>query len=347
MQTTQTWPADGLESVPSCPVCGSLQRTMLYNDLTDRVFNVAPGTWSLYRCTQCESAYLDPRPNEATIGLAYAEYYTHITEDTPEAQPKNPLVRQLHAWVNDYINARYGLARKPAALGGRWLVPLVPSFKAKANARMRHLPKPPTFGGRLLDVGFGNGDFLKLATEMGWQAEGIDFDPEAVAVAEARGLNVRCASAADLSDQNEQFDIITLSHVIEHVHDPIGLLNNLYRLLKPGGLLWLETPNLDSLGAQRFGRNWRGLETPRHISLFNQTSLRASLANTGFEQINQYWHGAIAVSIYIESTEMAQKYNENKLDRKSFLWTALAAEFIELFDPKKREFLTFSGKKTK
>jgi len=320
---------------------------VLYTDLTDRVFNVAPGTWTLYRCTQCESAYLDPRPNQATIGLAYADYYTHTAEDAPESLPKNPLVRQLHAWVNDYINARYGLARTPAGFGGRWLVPLVPSFKAKADTKMRHLPKPPTNGGRLLDVGFGNGGFLKLATEMGWQAEGIDFDPKAVALAQSRGLNARCASAADLSAQHEQFDIITLSHVIEHVPDPIALLEDLYRLLKPGGLLWLETPNLDSLGAKRFGRNWRGLETPRHLVLFNPASLRMSLENVGFQQINQHWHGAIALSIYLESTEIAQKYNAHNPSHKGLSLIALTAELNQMIHPEKREFATFIAKKAK
>lgn len=345
MNELSEWPKDGLESVPNCPVCGSTQREVLYSDLTDRVFHVAPGKWTLHQCTQCQSAYLDPRPNQATIGLAYEDYYTHTAEDAPEALPKNPLVRQLHAWINDYLNARYGLSRKPAGLGGRWLVPLVPSFKAKADAKMRHLPKPPAEGGRLLDVGFGNGGFLKLATEMGWQAEGIDFDPKAVALAKARGLNVRCASAADLSAQNEQFDIITLSHVIEHVHEPIALLNNLYRLLKPGGTLWLETPNIQSLGFKRFGQNWRGLETPRHLTLFSPASLFKSLKNAAFEQIHQHWHGAIALSICIESAEIARKNHETYQGSRVLPLTATLTEINELFDSGGREFLTFSAKK--
>ncbi|HQT42409.1 MAG TPA: class I SAM-dependent methyltransferase [Halothiobacillus sp.] len=346
MQTLKPWPVDGLESVPNCPVCGNGRRELLYNDLTDRVFNVAPGQWTLYRCTQCESAYLDPRPNQTTIGLAYENYYTHTAEDTPEAQPKNLLVRQLHAWVNDYINVRYGLARKPAGFGGRWLVPLVPSFKAKADTKLRHLPRPPQDGGRLLDVGFGNGGFLKLASEMGWHAEGIDFDPKAVAVAKARGLNVRCASAADLSAQNEQFDIITLSHVIEHVHDPIILLKDLYRLLKPGGILWLETPNLDSLGAKRFGRNWMALDPPRHLVLFNTDSLRNSLAQAGFGQISPHWNGMVLFSIYAQSAAIARGHcGQDAVHQVTPSFTAILAELRGIVQPKKREYITFIARK--
>jgi len=346
MQTTKPWPSDGLEAVPNCPVCGNTQRELLYNDLTDRVFGVAPGIWTLYRCKQCESAYLDPRPNRTTIGLAYKDYYTHTAEDAPEAQPKSPLVRQLHAWLNDYINARYGLNRKPAGLGGRWLVSLVPSFKAKADAKLRHLSRPPTNGGRLLDVGFGNGGFLKLATEMGWNAEGIDFDPKAVEVARARGLKVRCASVLDLTERNEQFDVITLSHVIEHVQDPIALLNVLYRLLKPGGLLWLETPNIDSLGAKNFGRNWRGLETPRHLVLFNTESLKSSLTRVGFNQIRQEWNGMVLFSIFAQSTAISRgQCGQDALHQVSPSLTAIWAELRGIVQPELREYTTFIAKK--
>ncbi|MHB8921536.1 MAG: class I SAM-dependent methyltransferase [Halothiobacillus sp.] len=346
MQTLKPWPVDGLESVPNCPVCGNGRRELLYNDLTDRVFNVAPGQWTLYRCTQCESAYLDPRPNQTTIGLAYENYYTHTAEDTPEAQPKNLLVRQLHAWVNDYINVRYGLARKPAGFGGRWLVPLVPSFKAKADTKLRHLPRPPQDGGRLLDVGFGNGGFLKLASEMGWHAEGIDFDPKAVAVAKARGLNVRCASAADLSDQNEQFDIITLSHVIEHVHDPITLLKDLYRLLKPGGILWLETPNINSVGAKQFKQSWRGLEPPRHLVLFSPSSLRVSLERAGFQEIRQHWRGLIVFNIFASSSALVN--GMNAVNARHNGWPTInetAVELLEMINPNLREFITLAARK--
>ncbi len=346
MSELTDWPTDGLESVPNCPVCGSDQRELLYSDLTDRVFNVAPGKWTLHQCAQCRSAYLDPRPNEATIGLAYADYYTHTAEDAPEALPKNPLVRQLHAWINDYMNAHYGLSRKPAGLGGRWLVPLVPSFKAKADAKMRHLPKPPAEGGRLLDVGFGNGGFLKLATEMGWQAEGIDFDPKAVALAKARGLNVRCASAADLSAQNEQFDIITLSHVIEHVHDPVALLCALFALLKPGGMLWLDTPNLDSKGHKLFRMNWRGLEPPRHLVLFGGQTLMKVLQDCGFVGIQRRWRGMTVFSVYPECYALKRDKNHDQVGQQiTQNLREVLAELDEMFRPNRREFITLSAKK--
>jgi 2-polyprenyl-3-methyl-5-hydroxy-6-metoxy-1,4-benzoquinol methylase len=344
--TVETWPAEDLEFVPNCPICGGAQRSLLYGDLTDSVFGVAPGQWALYRCLNCESAWLDPRPTQATVGKAYEHYYTHVPEDDAASQSKSALVRQLHSWLSDYKNACYCLERRPVGFFGRWLVSLVPSLRAKANTQCRHLPRPPIDGGRLLDVGFGHGGFLKVASEMGWNAEGIDFDPKAVEVARARGLNVRCASVGDLSERKEQYDVITVSHVIEHVYDPLGLLEDLYRLLKPGGSLWLDTPNLSSLGAQRFGRNWRALEPPRHLTLFTFKSLRKSLEKAGFKNIHWHWHGMAVFFIYAESDAIAHGcYTEDGRRHLLPSVAAILAELWEMVSPSRREFLTVTAYK--
>jgi len=338
------WPAEELEFVPNCPVCGSPDRSPLYKGMTDRVFGVADGAWDLYRCADCASGWLDPRPSPESIGRAYENYYTHVSEDDVSMQPKSALVRQLHAWQNDYKNARYGLRRKPASFGGRWLVPLIPSLRAKADAQCRHMIRPPIGGGRLLDVGFGSGAFLEVAGEMGWNAEGIDFDPKAVELAKARGLNVSCVSAANLTKQENEYDVITLSHVIEHVYDPVPLLSDLYRLLKPGGVLWLETPNLESCGAQRFGANWRGLEIPRHLLLFNARSLRRVVSQVGFNKISQHWHAMVLFSIYTESNAIAD--GKSAIEASPQILPSLVAvidELREMLRPARREFLTFTA----
>jgi 2-polyprenyl-3-methyl-5-hydroxy-6-metoxy-1,4-benzoquinol methylase len=85
-----------------------------------------------------------------------------------------------------------------------------------------------------------------------------------------------------LDGQAAIFDVITLSHVIEHVHDVGGTLRACHRLLKPGGRLWLETPNVAALGHKVFGVNWRGLEAPRHLVLFSAPALKQLLQDAGF-----------------------------------------------------------------
>lgn len=336
-----TWPVDGLESVSRCPVCDNTQRSVLHAGLTDLVFRAAPGQWTLYQCAVCRSAYLDPRPTPDTISLAYTTYYTHDSEEHPTIRRIGRVRTWLHDALNGYMNARYGLARKPATAVGRWLIPLIPTLRAAADVECRHLLPPQTGPGRLLDVGCGNGRFVQLAHEMGWHAEGIDFDEQAVATGHKRHLRVRHGGIELLVNAQETYDVITLSHVIEHVHDPKGLLQKLHELLKPGGTLWIETPNLDSLGHRRYGANWRGLEPPRHLVLFNQGSLRRVLRDTGFQSVSQHWRGLVLYSVFAASEAIARNSEVTKASRQGKPQLSdVIAELYEMLVPRRREFLT-------
>jgi hypothetical protein len=70
---SENWPESGLEYLNHCPLCQSPTRTILHDDLQDKVFFCAPGIWKMWRCDNCHSGYLDPRPNKKTIGLAYSK----------------------------------------------------------------------------------------------------------------------------------------------------------------------------------------------------------------------------------------------------------------------------------
>ncbi|MCQ4188507.1 hypothetical protein, partial [Methylocystis suflitae] len=113
------WSETELESVYACPVCGCVDRKILQEDLIDNVFFIAPGKWTLYRCNRCRSAYLDPRPTQASIGKAYAAYYTHAVgiAETEFAQ-LGQFRRLRRMLVNGYLNKRYGTQRSPAAALG-------------------------------------------------------------------------------------------------------------------------------------------------------------------------------------------------------------------------------------
>src|SRR5207237_8067181 len=119
-----------------------------------------------------------------------------------------------------------------------------------------------------LEFGCGGVQFMSRRAEAGWNVGGIEPDPKAVQALRARkGFDVR-ASLADFGEGAEAFDVVTMSHVIEHVTDPIGTLRSLRRILRPGGLLLITTPNAASLGSRVFGKYWRGLEPPRHLNVF-------------------------------------------------------------------------------
>ncbi len=271
----RNWPTSDLEPVESCSVCGATDRALLYEGLRDRLFGVAPGVWRLVRCGQCGSAYLDPRPTEASIARAYEGYYTH------GAEPPAPPGDARRALLNSYLNARWGYTLRPALPVGHAIEVLVPMRAAIADRELRHQRSQP--GARLLDVGAGNGAFVAYARRHGWDAEGIDPDASAVATARDQGIPVRVGTLADLEDVADgTYASVTLSHVIEHLHDPVRELRRIHRLLAPHGQVWIATPNLQALGHRLFGRDWVGLDPPRHLVLFTTASLEAALRRAGF-----------------------------------------------------------------
>jgi 2-polyprenyl-3-methyl-5-hydroxy-6-metoxy-1,4-benzoquinol methylase len=298
------WPSDELEHVSQCPVCESADRQLLHDNLVDNVFFVAAGRWQMYRCMQCRSAYLDPRPDAASIGKAYETYYTHAAcgeqTESAKASARGRLKTRLS---NGYVNHRYGTARQPASAWGIPVARLFPRQRQKLDAAFRYLPKPRP-GQKLLDIGCGNGDFLVNARDAGWDVAGIDPDPKAVANAVQRGFDVSVGSVESLAELSGCFDAITISHVLEHVHRPRQVVQAIARLLKPGGVLYVDTPNIDSYGAKRWGPDWRGLETPRHLVLFNLSSLIGLLEASGFGDLSVKRRTVVRKFIYLSSLRM-------------------------------------------
>jgi len=323
----QPWPQEGLERVERCPICSEVDRTLLYGGLTDKIFFCAPGRWSLYQCPTCGAAYLDPRPTSATIAMAYSAYYTH--EEGDDA-PKGGFAHFKRRLRNDYLNARYNTDLQPAWKIGRWITFLWPQKRKQIDESVRHLPatgKP----GVLVDIGCGNGQFLGAAMQLGWEAWGVDLDPKAVETAQKTGATVMQGGFPDTGLPSAHFDIVTLSHVIEHVHDPLAALREAFRVLKPGGHIWIATPNIGSLGHARFGAEWRGLEPPRHLVLFNNISLQKALDSAGFIDIERKACLAQAAWFYQSSLRISRcqdPYDPNASGL--FLTLRLAAMFADL-----------------
>lgn len=340
------WPEEGLVRIEECPICNCSERVLLYSECTDVTFGIAPGRWTVWSCSRCGTAWLDPMPSPDKIGLAYTEYYTHGTADHPIVRRIGKMRSFVHDLVEGYAASRYSAQSDHASSLGRWLIPLIPSVRSAVDVEFRHLAKAPT-GGRLLDVGCGNGAFLERAEQLGWDAVGLEPDRKAFSVAQGRDLQVQCGGFEILDrEPAEQYDVITLSHVIEHVHDPKRLLGSAHRLLRPGGRVWLETPNLNSLGHRKFGRSWRGLEVPRHLVLFNCLTLREILRNSGFCNVSQMWRGLVLFSIYAESDAISRDVDPRGASRKGHppLLECLD-ELREMVRPERREFLTFTATK--
>lgn len=280
MSVDEPWPEEGLEYLGHCPVCRSEGRTLLYADLTDRVFQVARGRWTMYRCSACQSAYLDPRATPATIGAAYSGY----SQDSGEAPRtlRSAVVGFARRLMSGHLNSKYGYDFEPSLKAGRVILPLLPGIRGMAERHVRSLPLVSQQA-RLLDLGCGTGDFLMTMRDGGWNVEGIEPDEQSVRQAHDRGLDVRPGVLTEENAPAELYDAITLSHVLEHLHEPTSTLRACFHALKPGGVIWIATPNIEAQGHRSFGRHWVGLDPPRHLAIVNSASLDRALVAAGFE----------------------------------------------------------------
>ncbi len=146
--------------------------------------------------------------------------------------------------------------------------------------------RPP---GRLLDVGCSAGFFLAAARDLGWEVAGVELNEDTAELARTRlGLDVRTGDLAGVSFEPASFDVLTLWDVIEHVPDPAETLRLAQRLLRPGGVLALSTPNLGGLFPQlsqpigRWTGYWTHPEPPAHLYQFSKKTVVRLLEVTGF-----------------------------------------------------------------
>ena len=162
--------------------------------------------------------------------------------------------------------------------------------------------------GRLLDIGCGDGEFSYRIRKLGWAVEGLDFDAEAARLAEQRhGLKVNVCSVEEMAYPDDSFDAVTMNHVIEHLADPLAVLRNVRRILKPGGRLIVVTPNAGSWGLRLFGRNWQALDPPRHIHILSLHALETAVRAAGFEKMQAVLTASRAWSIFAASLSLAER----------------------------------------
>lgn len=134
--------------------------------------------------------------------------------------------------------------------------------------------------GRILDVGCGLG-YLLSALRDGWEKYGIEVSRFAAQHAQAWG-QIFVGELREAQFPDEYFDVVVMHHVIEHMEDPISAILEVWRTLKPGGILLLGTPDFDSGCARRFGSNYRLLHDNTHVSLFTNDSMHRFLRDHGF-----------------------------------------------------------------
>jgi 2-polyprenyl-3-methyl-5-hydroxy-6-metoxy-1,4-benzoquinol methylase len=204
-------------------------------------------------CKSCGLVFLNPMPMPARLKEVYPANYK------PFHFNKND--KSFIFKVRDFLEAR------------------------KAGIYRKFLPSQA----RIMDVGCGDGRYMTILKKVGpfWDIEGVDFGEAAIKRAQEKGLKAICGAYETTDLGREQYDLIILNQVIEHLPEPCDVVRKIHGELKPGGILSLETPSLDGWDADLFKEKfWGGYHFPRHLVLFNEETIRDFLKKRGFRVIS-------------------------------------------------------------
>jgi SAM-dependent methyltransferase len=163
--------------------------------------------------------------------------------------------------------------------------PRIRLFRKKMKLLRSYLPGT----GRVLDVGCAYGFFLQVARELGFHAQGVDISGVAAEFARSSvGVEVFHGELLDAAFPDSQFDVVTLWDTLEHLHKPHAMLREVYRILKPGGVLVIETLNVNTIARHILRRRWPLSAPPYHLFYFTKRTARRLIRNAGFTMKHQF-----------------------------------------------------------
>lgn len=262
-----------LVNYKNCPFCNS---AAIHPVLAAKDHTVSHESFEICHCDDCSNRFTQAVPDLMHIGPYYqsAEYISH--SDTARG-----LINRLYHWVRSYT------------LG----------TKRRLTQRVTGIER-----GALLDIGAGTGAFVTTMLQAGWKVTGLE--PDSIARENAKtkhGIELR--SADDIySLPPTSFDVITLWHVLEHVHDLHGYFRQFKALLKPGGKLVIAVPNYTSKDAAAYGRHWAAWDVPRHLYHFSPAGMQqlAQLEGFNIQSMHPMWFDAFYVSMLSEQYKNGQ-----------------------------------------
>jgi len=240
----------------NCPVCLNPATVPALRG-TDLLFETTSKTFTLDSCSACQCLFLNPMPGAEEIAGFYPNQY----------------------W---WSATKPGLLKRFESIYRRTALRGHVSFISKAASNRSDVD--------LLDVGCGSAALLGLMKERGYRVMGVDFSSEAAAVArKENGVHVVVGSLHDAAFPKASFDIVTLFHVMEHVTNPRDVLQEVGRILRPGGSVVLQVPNIDSWQFRIFKAKWYGLDIPRHVIDYSSDAILRLLSESGFA-VNRIRH---------------------------------------------------------
>lgn len=240
-----------------CPVCKQ-KKISAWSVAKDYEYYSTPAEFTYYECGNCLTIFIHPVPADQLKIIYPSNYYSFLNKS------KNIVVR-LKEWLD----------------------------KKFFRQIMQGLPFDKI---NVLDVGGGTGWMIELLKKTDTRinfTQIVDFDAMAKTIAEENG-HAYFEGTIEAFETNKKFHLILLLNLIEHVKDPLAILQKTQSLLEPGGIIVIKTPNTDSLDARLFKKSyWGGLHCPRHWIIFSEKSIRLLLQTTSLKiKSLQYTQGA-------------------------------------------------------
>ncbi len=279
-----------------CYLCNA-QGNLFHQNLSDYLFKVS-GNWNLRKCSNktCGLVWLDPQPIATDINKLYQNYYTHTNTPNSSKLPQSKY-QFFQVWLYNLFTSIIQIKQEREQFNQMYLADIKP--------------------GKLLDVGCGNGNLSSKLRDLGWDVQGQDTDIKAKEFAEKKyNLTVHLGTLENISFADNTFDAIIMNHVIEHIINPIALISECYRILKPGGVLIAVTPNILSTSHKFFGQYWRGLEPPRHLYLFSELTLKEIASKSGFTNYQTWTTAAHGHYFALSSLELKKHHFSETKDCK-------------------------------
>ncbi|MFN2394815.1 MAG: class I SAM-dependent methyltransferase [Bacteroidales bacterium] len=238
-----------METLTACPVCNAEEFTA-YGQRKD--YLVTQQVFDLAQCENCGFVYTQPRPDEKSIATYYksADYVSHTDS-------KRTFFEFLYARIKRYMmGKKYHIINK------------LTSNKSKKL---------------ILDYGCATGDFLMYLQSKGHKVMGFEPDKDAREKAIRKGVTVTGRiEDLDNPEYRNQVDVITLWHVLEHIHDLNSSLDLFHKLLRKNGVILVAVPEYKSYDAKFYGDDWAAWDVPRHLNHFEEKTLSALFMKNGF-----------------------------------------------------------------
>lgn len=269
----------------NCPVCGSDQLKSVYA-CTDHT--TSGETFHLQRCSACSFLFTNPHPDEQSIGSYYESenYISHTSS-------KKTLLDNVYQWARLYnLSLKHNLVKKFAS------------------------------GKKILDFGCGTGHFLAYMKKKGMSVEGIE--PSVHARTKAYSVLKQAVHSSLREIPSGKFEVITLWHVLEHIHQLHETLQQLKERLTQNGTIFIAVPNHLSHDAMYYQEHWAAYDVPRHLWHFTKNSMHQILQR---HHLNIHHIEPMKLDAYYVSL-LSEKYRNPKSSKSTPLVKGLHAGWI-------------------